>query len=115
MCTILDEPTAGLHPRDTARLIATPAPACCDKGTASLVVEHDLAMIQAADWVLDLGPGAGPDGGPVVAAGPPDQLAASSSSVTGRYLGRGRGSPPLRASGSRAVPGWIEIQRRSAS
>ena len=54
-----------------------------------LVVEHDLAVIQAADWVLDLGPGAGPLGGSLVAAGPPDQLAASSESVTARYLSRG--------------------------
>ncbi len=73
VCTILDEPTAGLHPRDTARLIAS-LRRLLVQGNSVLVVEHDASMIQAADWVLDLGPGAGPDGGFVVAAGPPEQL-----------------------------------------
>ena len=74
VCTILDEPTAGLHPRDTARLIAS-LRRLLEQGNSVLVVEHDASMIQAADWVVDLGPGAGPDGGTVVAAGTPDQLA----------------------------------------
>ena len=59
VCTILDEPTAGLHPRDTARLISSPATAA-GQGNSVLVVEHDVAVIRAADWVVDLGPGRGP-------------------------------------------------------
>ena len=73
VCYILDEPTAGLHPRDTARLIAS-LRRLQELGNSVLVVEHDEAMIRAADWVVDLGPGAGPDGGAIVAAGPPDRL-----------------------------------------
>ena len=88
VCYILDEPTAGLHPRDTARLIAS-LRRLQELGNSVLVVEHDEAMIQAADWVVDLGPGAGPDGGLVVAAGTPSQLLASEGSITSRYLGRG--------------------------
>ena len=76
VCYILDEPTAGLHPRDTDRLIAS-LRRLQEKGNSVLVVEHDEAVIRAADWVVDLGPGAGPDGGAVVAAGTPDQLSAA--------------------------------------
>ncbi len=108
---VLDEPTAGLHPRDTARLIAS-LRRLQELGNSVLVVEHDEAVIRAADWVVDLGPGAGPDGGLVVAAGPPDRLAAADSgSVTAQYLARGpaprrrttraAGSPPAPA-GSRS-------------
>ena len=85
VCYILDEPTAGLHPRDTARLIAS-LRRLQELGNSLLVVEHDAAMIQAADWVVDLGPGAGPDGGLILAAGTPEQLAASKESITGKYL-----------------------------
>ncbi|MFI5461573.1 MAG: excinuclease ABC subunit UvrA [Isosphaerales bacterium] len=108
VCTILDEPTAGLHHRDTARLLAS-LRRLLDQGNSVLLVEHDAFMIQAADWVLDLGPGAGPDGGTVVAAGPPDQLAASSSSIIARYLGE---RPRLAAAPSERLersPGWIQI------
>ena len=62
-CYILDEPTAGLHPRDTARLIAS-LRRLQEMGNSVVVVEHDESLIRAADWVIDLGPGAGPDGGP---------------------------------------------------
>ncbi len=109
VCTILDEPTAGLHPSDTARLISA-LRRLLRQGNSVLVVEHDLAVIQAADWILDLGPGAGPLGGSVVAAGRPDQLAAVQDSVTGQYLSRG---PKLKADpGARlaAAPGWIEVR-----
>ena len=87
VCTILDEPTAGLHPRDTDRLI-TSLRRLLQQGNSVVVVEHDESMIKAADWVVDLGPGAGPDGGRVVAAGTPDQLRTRSASITGQYLGQ---------------------------
>ena len=110
VCTILDEPTAGLHPRDTDRLIAS-IRRLLEQGNSVLVVEHDASMIRAADWVVDLGPGAGPDGGTVVAAGTPDQLPASPTSITGRYLGTGSSTrQPNRASGWRRSPGWIQIR-----
>ncbi len=81
---ILDEPTAGLHPRDTDRLLDS-LRALRDAGNSLVVVEHDEPTIRAADWVLDLGPGAGPDGGRVVAQGTPDQLDGPES-LTARYL-----------------------------
>ena len=76
VCYVLDEPTAGLHPRDTDQLIAS-LRRLQDQGNSVIVVEHDEAVIRAADWVVDLGPGAGPDGGRIVATGRPEQLAAS--------------------------------------
>jgi excinuclease ABC subunit A len=112
VCAILDEPTAGLHHRDTARLLAS-LRRLLEEGNSVVLVEHDAFMIQAADWVLDLGPGAGPDGGTVVAAGPPDQLAASGSSITARYL---ESRPRLADAPSDRIertPGWIEIRGAS--
>ncbi|HMB08850.1 MAG TPA: excinuclease ABC subunit UvrA, partial [Isosphaeraceae bacterium] len=85
VCYLLDEPTAGLHPRDTGRLLASLAD-LRDRGNSVVVVEHDEATIRAADWLIDLGPGAGPDGGRVVATGPPGALDASDESLTARYL-----------------------------
>ncbi len=82
---ILDEPTAGLHPSDTGRLLASLAD-LRDRGNSVIVVEHDEATIRAADWLVDLGPGAGPDGGRVVATGPPSALIESGESATARYL-----------------------------
>jgi excinuclease ABC subunit A len=82
---LLDEPTTGLHQRDTARLLASLAN-LRDLGNSVLVVEHDEATIRAADWVIDLGPGAGPDGGQVVATGPPGALHVTGDSPTARYL-----------------------------
>ena len=85
VCYILDEPTAGLHPRDTARLIASLIE-LRDQGNSVVVVEHDEATIRAADWMIDLGPGAGPDGGRIVASGPPAAPVESGESLTTRYL-----------------------------
>jgi excinuclease ABC subunit A len=85
VCYILDEPTAGLHPRDTGRLLDTLG-RLRDQGNTVIVVEHDEATVRAADWLLDLGPGAGPDGGRVVALGPPDALNVIGPSLTARYL-----------------------------
>ncbi len=82
---VLDEPSIGLHQRDNERLIGT-LKHLRDLGNSVLVVEHDEDMIRAADHVVDMGPGAGVHGGHVVAQGTPDELAASTESLTGRYL-----------------------------
>ncbi|TFH35202.1 MAG: excinuclease ABC subunit UvrA [Anaerolineales bacterium] len=82
---VLDEPSIGLHPRDNARLIRT-LKKMRDLGNSVLVVEHDEATIRAADWLIDLGPGAGEQGGEIVAQGPVDLVSKNTKSVTGRYL-----------------------------
>ncbi len=92
---ILDEPSIGLHPRDNARLLGL----LCelrDLGNTVLVVEHDREAIMAADHVIDLGPGAGFNGGAVVAQGSPQQVLESEGSLTGQYLS-GRLEIPLPA------------------
>ena len=82
---ILDEPSIGLHQRDNARLIRT-LQGMRDLGNTLIVVEHDDATIRAADWVIDLGPGAGEHGGEVVFTGPVSELLRHPDSVTGQYL-----------------------------
>ncbi len=82
---VLDEPSIGLHQRDNARLLAT-LQGMRDLGNSVLVVEHDEETIRAADWVIDLGPGAGIHGGEVVAQGTPKQIEKSPDSLTGKYL-----------------------------
>ncbi len=89
---VLDEPSIGLHPRDTGRLLRTLA-GLRDLGNTVLVVEHDRDTIEAADYVLDLGPGAGLHGGEVVAAGTPESVEADARSLTGLYLSRARTIP----------------------
>jgi len=89
---ILDEPSIGLHQRDNARLLAT-LTKLRDLGNTVLVVEHDRQTMLAADWIVDLGPGAGKDGGRVVAVGPPKAIMAHEKSLTGAYLA-GRKSIP---------------------
>jgi excinuclease ABC subunit A len=84
---VLDEPSIGLHQRDNARLIAT-LKQLRDLGNSVIVVEHDEEAIRAADYVLDMGPGAGAAGGRIVAQGSPSQVIANSESLTGRYLAR---------------------------
>ncbi|MGQ4810067.1 UvrABC system protein A [Candidatus Entotheonellaceae bacterium PAL068K] len=88
VCYILDEPTIGLHPRDNARLLQT-LERLKIQGNSIVVVEHDEDTIRRADYIVDLGPGAGKQGGQVVAAGSPQQLAQHPESVTGRYLNNG--------------------------
>ncbi|QEH36354.1 UvrABC system protein A [Aquisphaera giovannonii] len=113
VCYVLDEPTAGLHPRDTDRLVEA-LRRLQEAGNSVLVVEHDEGVIRAADWVVDLGPGAGPDGGLVVAAGTPEDVARSPDSITGRYLKSG---PAKEAGGPgriREDSRWIEIRHASA-
>jgi excinuclease ABC subunit A len=82
---VLDEPTIGLHPRDNARLINV-LRQLRDLGNTVLVIEHDLDMLRAADFVVDVGPGAGRAGGRIVVAGPPDRVAETEESITGQYL-----------------------------
>lgn len=82
---VLDEPSIGLHQRDNDRLIAT-LKHLRDLGNTVLVVEHDEDTIRQADYLLDIGPGAGVAGGNVVAAGTPDEVAQNKDSITGRYL-----------------------------
>lgn len=82
---VLDEPSIGLHPLDVRVLLGV-LDRLVDQGASVIVIEHDLDMIANADWVIDMGPGGGVDGGRVVAAGTPAQLAACPDSVTGRYL-----------------------------
>jgi excinuclease ABC subunit A len=84
---VLDEPSIGLHPRDNARLLAT-LRNLRDLGNSVLVVEHDEETIASADWILDLGPGAGELGGRVVAEGPLESILAAPESLTGAYLSR---------------------------
>ncbi len=84
---VLDEPSIGLHPRDNARLLAT-LKNLRDLGNSVLVVEHDEETIQSADWIVDLGPGAGEHGGHVIAEGPLEKILASPDSLTAAYLTR---------------------------
>ena len=102
---ILDEPSIGLHPRDNDRLLAS-LERLRDLGNSVLVVEHDEATIRRADFVLDMGPGAGIHGGRVVARGSPAEILADPASVTGAYLsGRRRIPVPdrRRPAGARAL------------
>jgi excinuclease ABC subunit A len=82
---VLDEPSIGLHPRDNGRLLET-LTQLRDMGNTVLVVEHDAETIERADYVIDLGPGAGRLGGELVAAGEPDEIRRNPASLTGRYL-----------------------------
>jgi excinuclease ABC subunit A len=112
VCYVLDEPTSGLHPRDTARLLESLAE-LRDRGNSVVVVEHDEATIRAADWLIDLGPGAGLDGGRIVAEGPPMALVDSGESATARYLRR-ETPAPLGSSGRiTKSPGSIVIRGAS--
>jgi excinuclease ABC subunit A len=97
---VLDEPSVGLHQRDNHRLIAT-LTGLRDLGNTILVVEHDEETIRAADWVVDIGPGAGADGGHIVVSGTPEEIARHPHSITGLYL-----------SGRRRIP--IPSERREA-
>jgi excinuclease ABC subunit A len=82
---ILDEPTTGLHFEDIKKLLAV-LQALVDKGNTVLVIEHNLDVIKSADWVIDLGPEGGDEGGEIVASGTPEQVAKVAKSYTGQYL-----------------------------
>ncbi|OUO35597.1 excinuclease ABC subunit UvrA [Olsenella sp. An290] len=110
---ILDEPSIGLHQRDNNRLIET-LKRLRDQGNTVIVVEHDEDTIRAADYVIDMGPGAGELGGRVVAAGTPDEIAACPESVTGAYL---TGARQVRLPARRRNPrkGAIKVTGASAN
>ncbi|BDD39377.1 excinuclease ABC subunit UvrA [Streptococcus ruminantium] len=95
---ILDEPSIGLHQRDNDRLIAS-LKKMRDLGNTLIVVEHDEDTMREADWLIDIGPGAGVFGGEIVAAGTPAQVAKNKKSITGQYL-----------SGKRQIP--VPLERR---
>jgi excinuclease ABC subunit A len=82
---LLDEPTTGLHSEDIRKLLKV-LDDLVEEGHTVLVIEHNLDVIKNADWVIDLGPGGGPEGGRVVVEGTPELVAACPESVTGRYL-----------------------------
>ncbi len=82
---VFDEPTIGLHPLDVKSLM-TVFQALISQGATVIIIEHDLDIIRNADYVVDMGPGGGKDGGRIVAAGTPEEIQASPESVTGRYL-----------------------------
>ncbi|MEU6890590.1 excinuclease ABC subunit UvrA [Streptomyces sp. NPDC046557] len=87
---LLDEPTTGLHPADV-RVLLRQLHGLVDAGHSVVVVEHDMEVVAGADWVIDLGPGGGADGGRVVAAGTPAEVARTPGSATARYLARALG------------------------
>jgi excinuclease ABC subunit A len=110
---VLDEPTIGLHPRDTHRLIAALGK-LRDLGNTVVVVEHDRDVVAAADEALDFGPGSGREGGTIVAHAPPAKLAGMKSSVTGPYLTAKKACDAVlarkRERGRREPAGWIEVR-----
>jgi excinuclease ABC subunit A len=106
---ILDEPSIGLHQRDNDRLLRT-LEGLRDLGNSVLVVEHDADTIRKADYILDLGPGAGVRGGEVVAAGTLPEVLANTQSLTGRYLTGDLSIPvPKQRVKPSADRGWLEI------
>src|SRR5438552_6332684 len=108
---VLDEPSIGLHPRDNRRLLDTLA-ALRDLGNTVLVVEHDEETIRRADYVVDLGPGAGTHGGAVVAFGTPEAVALNPASITGLYI---RGELKIPVPLDRRAPNGKAITIRGAT
>ncbi len=82
---VFDEPTIGLHPLDVRTLMDV-FRHLIDKGATVIVIEHDLDVIRAADWIVDMGPGGGKEGGRIVAVGTPNEIKANPQSITGRYI-----------------------------
>ena len=106
---VLDEPSIGLHQRDNDRLLAT-LKGLRDLGNTVLVVEHDADTIRAADYILDLGPGAGVHGGELVAAGTLPEILAAKKSLTGQYLTGELAIPvPKKRVSPTEARGWLEI------
>ncbi len=91
---VLDEPSTGLHMADVERLVGL-LDRLVDDGSTVLVIEHDLDIAARADWIIDMGPGAGTDGGTVVYEGPPARLVDHATSLTGQHLGEGRALDPV--------------------
>ncbi len=84
-CYILDEPTTGLHPDDVNQLCSV-LNRLCDSGNTVIVIEHNLDVIKSADYIIDLGPEGGNEGGRIVATGTPEEIARCEKSYTGQYL-----------------------------
>ncbi len=101
ICYVLDEPSIGLHPRDNRRLIDAMR-VLQSQGNSLLVVEHDEAIMREADWIIDMGPGAGHLGGAIMGQGPPEAIRTNPDSITGRYLA-GTESIPLPKSRRKAA------------
>jgi excinuclease ABC subunit A len=108
---VLDEPTIGLHPRDNARLLTT-LNRLRDIGNTLVIVEHDEETIRAADWVIDLGPGAGVHGGQIIAQGTVKDLLKEPKSMTGAYL---RGERGIAVPAERRRPGEKFLEIKGAS
>jgi excinuclease ABC subunit A len=104
---VLDEPSIGLHPRDVGRLIDA-MKGLRDAGNSVVVVEHETNIIRAADQVVDIGPGAGDEGGRLVIQGTPDEVAASDISITGAYLSGRRRTP--RPTTRREPAAWLSMK-----
>ena len=107
VCYILDEPSIGLHQRDNDKLLAT-LKHLRDLGNTLIVVEHDEDTMYAADWIVDIGPGAGSNGGEVVAVGTADDIMNVPESITGQYLS-GKKSIPV-PDIRRKPNGWLEVK-----
>ncbi|MFZ0633653.1 MAG: excinuclease ABC subunit UvrA [Acidobacteriaceae bacterium] len=107
---VLDEPSIGLHPRDTARLIRI-LDELRDLGNTILVVEHDPDVLRSADYLLDLGPGAGEFGGKVLAAGTVEEVSANPASITGKYLSGQLTIPvPTRRHAPGSSKEWLRVK-----
>ena len=105
---ILDEPSIGLHQRDNDKLLAT-LQRLRDLGNTLIVVEHDEDTMRAADYLIDIGPGAGALGGQVVACGTPEEVMANPNSLTGQYLS-GKRTIPLPAQRRRGNGKWLTVR-----
>ena len=103
---VLDEPSAGLHPQDVAALLGI-LDGLKERGNSLFIVEHSVAVMRHADWLVDIGPGAGEHGGRVLYSGPPDGLVEVEESVTRGYLFGGRGLP-LRT--PREARSWLRLE-----
>ncbi|WP_329149669.1 excinuclease ABC subunit UvrA [Streptomyces niveus] len=98
---VLDEPVSGLHPSDIQRMVDA-FDLLLDSGNTVVVAEHDIPVAASADWVIDLGPGAGPDGGAVVAAGSPEEVAGADTPTAGFFRRYAAGLPLLGEPGDRS-------------
>ena len=82
---VFDEPTIGLHPLDVQTLLDV-FQTLVNNGATVIIIEHDLDVIRNADYIIDMGPGGGADGGRIVATGTPEQIAAAPASITGKFI-----------------------------
>jgi excinuclease ABC subunit A len=101
---ILDEPTTGLHFDDIAKLLAA-FRKLLESGASLVVIEHNLDVVKSADWLIDLGPEGGEEGGRIIATGTPEQVARNAQSQTGRFLSRvlGNGNGQAKRTGNKPV------------